>query len=282
MSQATDVLDNLETTEITDNSTVDFAMLSARFETASPVEILRWALASYDEKLTMATAFGAEGCAIVAMLAGLRDETGVAADVFNLETGYQFPQTLALKTRLEKKYNLPIRFVQSAESVKEMEARFNGPLYKRDPDLCCNLRKVVPLRDGLAGFEAYITAVRRDQTPERAGIPIIGFDPRHNIIKISPLANWTKDQVWDFIRENDVPVNPLHEQGFASIGCWPCTRAVQTGEDERAGRWAGTEKRECGLHLHSHVQSTQVQSSHIQPPGRSTPADGLTAQTSTL
>ena len=169
--------------------------LSDKFEAASPREILRWALETYGEKLTMATAFGAEGCALIAMLAAMRDETGITPDVFNLETGYQFPQTLALKNRIEKKYALPIRFVSNPESVTEMEARLDGPIYGRDPDRCCHLRKVLPLRDALAGFDAYITAVRRDQTPERAGIPIIGFDPRHGIVKISPLANWTREQV---------------------------------------------------------------------------------------
>jgi phosphoadenosine phosphosulfate reductase len=246
--------------------------LSDRFEAASPREILRWALETYGERLTMATAFGAEGCALIALLAGLRDETGLTPDIFNLETGYQFPQTLALKNRIEKKYDLPIRFVSNSESVAEMEARFGGPIYGSDPNECCHLRKVLPLRNALSGFDAYITAVRRDQTPERAGIPIIGFDPRHNIVKISPLANWTKDQVWDFIEENDVPTNPLHAQGFASIGCWPCTRAVEHGEDERAGRWADSDKRECGLHLHSHDTT----------PGRSTPGTGLTAQTAAI
>ena len=266
MSQSLSVLEN---SQLAGNSKIDFATLSTGFETAAPIEVLCWALEFYGGKLTIATGFGAEGCALIAMLADLRDQTGVTPDIFNLETGYQFPQTLALKTRLEKKYALPIRFVQADESVAQMEARFGGPIYGRDPDHCCHLRKVVPLREALAGFDAYITAVRRDQTPERAGIPIIGFDPRHNAVKISPLANWTKQQVWDFITQNEVPYNPLHEQGFASIGCWPCTRAVAEGEDERAGRWAESDKRECGLHLHSHDAL----------PGRSTPSDGLTAQT---
>lgn len=223
---------------------------SREFEYATPQEILRWALITFGDKLTMATAFGAEGCAIIAMLSQLRDETGIAPDVFNLDTGYQFPETLALREELIEKYHIPIRFVGAAQSVEEMEAEHNGPIYGSDPNACCHIRKVVPLRDALQGFSAYITAIRREQTPERAASPIIGVDNKFaHIVKINPLANWTRTQVWDFIAQNDVPTNPLHAQGFPSIGCWPCTRAVADGEDERSGRWAGTDKRECGLHL---------------------------------
>jgi phosphoadenosine phosphosulfate reductase len=235
------------------NPATDWSEQSTRFESASPVEIVRWAMETFGDKLSFATAFGAEGCSLVDILARLRDETGITPDIFNLDTGYQFPQTLALKSRLEKKYNLPIRVIRPAETPQEAEARLGGPPCLKEPGDCCFKRKVVPLSEALQGFAAYITAVRRDQTPERSGIPIIGFDPRNDIIKISPLANWTSDDVWNYIREHNVPTNPLHEQGFASIGCWPVTRPVQNGEDERAGRWADSDKRECGLHLHSHA-----------------------------
>lgn len=226
--------------------------ISERLESASPFEIVRWALETFGDKLTMATAFGAEGCTIIDMLARLRDESGIAADVFNLDTGYQFPQTLALKNKLEKKYSLPIRVVRPDETPAEAEARLGGSPCLKEPDVCCYKRKVVPLQKALAGFDAYMTAVRRDQTPEREAIPIVGFDPRHNIVKIAPLANWTKEDVWRYVEEYGVPTNILHEQGYSSIGCWPVTRPTADGEDERAGRWAGSEKRECGLHLHDH------------------------------
>ena len=233
----------------TELSSADLAHISQELESATPQEILRWALHQYGEKLTMATAFGAEGCCLLAMLAQLRDETGIMPDLFNLETGYQFPQTLALRERLQKRYGLHVRLVSASETVKEMEARFGGPIYGSDPNQCCHIRKVVPLAGAIEGFEAWISSIRRDQTPERAAQPIIGPDARYPLIKINPLANWRHQDVWDYVRENDVPVNPLHAQGFPSIGCWPCTRAVKDGDDERAGRWAGTEKRECGLHL---------------------------------
>lgn len=230
----------------------ELALLNSRFEAATPQEILAWALEKFGPRLTMATAFGAEGCVLIAMLSEIKERIGISPDIFNLDTGYQFPQTLALKEKLEKTYNLAIRFVRPTETVEEMETRLNGPIYQSNPDLCCNLRKVLPLRSALAGFSAYITAIRRDQTPERSGIPIIGYDPRHGILKLSPLANWTKDDVQSFIKTHDVPMNILYQQGFTSIGCWPCTRPTRDGEDERAGRWAETEKRECGLHLHQY------------------------------
>ena len=222
-------------------------------ESAAPQDILRWALDAYGEKLTMATAFGAEGCALLDMLAKLRDETGIAPDIFNLETGFQFPQTLALCKKIEERYGFSIRRVQPDAGIEAAESKskadFNQPLYKTDPNLCCYFRKVAPLGPAIEGFDAWITAIRRDQTPERATTPIIGPDNKFPLVKINPLANWTKQQVWDYIRAHDVPTNRLHEQGFPSIGCWPCTRPVQKGQDDRAGRWAGTEKKECGLHI---------------------------------
>ena len=222
-------------------------------ENATPQEILKWATQTYGPKLTMATAFGAEGCLLLDMLAKLRDETGIFPDVFNLDTQYQFGQTLTLKKQIERKYHIQIRVVTPDDGIIAAEAQSQSeagqPLYKTDPNNCCYWRKVVPLEGAVAGFEAWISAIRRDQTPQRAATAIIGADRKFDLIKINPLANWTKEQVWDYIRENDVPTNILHTQGFPSIGCWPCTKPVVEGEDERAGRWSGTEKKECGLHV---------------------------------
>ena len=243
-----------------DNRRQELARISARMESATPSEILQWAMETYGPKLTMATAFGAEGCALIAMIAEIRNRTGLTLDIFNLDTGYQFPQTLALRERIQKKYDLPVRLVSNAETVAEMEARFGGPIYNRDSNECCRLRKVVPLDDAVRGFDAWITAIRRDQTPERAAQPIVGMDAKFDLVKINPLANWSKAEVWDYIRENKVPTNPLHDQGFPSIGCWPCTKPVKAGDDDRAGRWAGSDKRECGLHLGPAGQLTRVAS----------------------
>ena len=219
--------------------------LSQAMEDKTPQEVLRWAWDTYGDKLTMATAFGAEGCAIIAMLSGITKDV----HLFNLDTGYQFPETLETRQRLIDKYGIPIHLVRSAQTVSEMEAVHGGPIYDVNPDLCCHIRKVVPLEQALVGYHAWISAIRRDQAPTRAHAPIIGWDKKFGLVKVNPLANWTKRDVWDYILKNDVPYNPLHDQGYPSIGCWPCTQAVGAGQDDRAGRWAGTAKKECGLHL---------------------------------
>lgn len=232
---------------------------SARLEAASPQQILRWAMETYGDKLTMSTAFGTAGCCLIDMIARLRDETGLTQpDIFNLETGYQFPETLELRERLQEKYDLEIRLVSAVETIEEMEARLGGPIYGTQPNRCCHLRKVVPLEKTIEKFDAWISGIRRDQTPERATTPIVGRDARFDLVKISPLANWSKARIDEYVRKNDVPINPLYEQGFLSIGCWPCTRAVGQNEDERAGRWAGQEKRECGLHWATNGATAKV------------------------
>jgi phosphoadenosine phosphosulfate reductase len=218
--------------------------MSDSLEDSSPQEVLRWAADRYGDKITMATAFGPEGCAILAMLAEIKPDI----HVFNLETGYQFPETLALRDRIAEKYGIEVAFVRAEETVEEMEARFNGSIHQTRPDECCRIRKVEPLRRAAKGWDAWISAIRRDQTAHRAQAGIVEWDAKFELVKINPLANWTKRDVWAYITENDVPYNPLHDQGYPSIGCWPCTRAVGAGEDDRAGRWAGFAKVECGLH----------------------------------
>lgn len=227
----------------------DLQIISDRLETATPQEIVRWAVETYGTKLTMATAFGPEGCCLLHMIAAVRDETGVTPDVFNLDTGYQFAETLELRERMQRRYGLSIRLVSAEESTTKMESRFGEPLYSTKPDHCCHLRKVVPLQSAVQGFAAWMTAIRRDQTAQRARASIVGPEPKFaHLIKINPLANWSKAEVWNLIKQHDIPYNPLHDRGFPSIGCWPCTRAVNDGEDDRAGRWAGTTKKECGIH----------------------------------
>lgn len=222
----------------------DLAQQSQRLEAATPQQIIRWAVERYFPKLTMATAFGPEGCVILHMLA----EVEPRAHVFNLDTGYQFKETLELRDRIAERYGLEVELKRPELSVERYEAIHGGPLYKTNPDLCCYDRKVTVLREAVAGMKAWMSGIRRDQSPDRAKTPIVGWDKKFGIVKISPLANWTKNAVWDFIVKHDVPYNPLHDQGYPSIGCWPCTRNVQSGEDERSGRWSGTAKTECGLH----------------------------------
>ena len=217
---------------------------SEALEGATPREIIAWAAEQYFPKLTMATAFGPEGCVIIHYLAEVEPRT----PVFNLETGYQFPETLALRERLLKRYGIAVEYKSAPTTIAEYEAQHDGPVYTHHPDQCCFDRKVTVLRQAALGMRAWMSGIRRDQSPDRAQAPIVGWDKKFGLVKISPLANWTKKDVWKLITSEDIPYNPLHDQGYTSIGCWPCTRAVMFGEDERAGRWSGTAKVECGLH----------------------------------
>jgi phosphoadenosine phosphosulfate reductase len=217
---------------------------SLALEKSSPEQIIAWAVERYFPQLTMATAFGPEGCLILAMLAKIEPRVYV----FNLDTGYQFKETLELRDRIAEKYGLRVELQGHELPVAEYEKLHGGPLYKSDPDRCCRDRKVKVLYRVVAGYHAWMSGIRRDQSPHRAGAPIVGWDKKFGLVKISPLANWTKGDVWKRIVQEEIPYNPLHDQGYTSIGCWPCTRAVMFGEDERAGRWAGTAKKECGLH----------------------------------
>ncbi len=222
----------------------ELARESERLETATPQEIIAWAVERYHRGLTMATAFGPEGCVILRMLADIDP----SVYVFNLDTGYQFKETLELRDRIAERYGIEIELKRAETTIEQYEADNGGPLYRTRPDQCCFDRKVTVLRQSLVGMKAWMGGIRRDQTPDRAKSPIVGWDKKFNLVKISPLANWTKQQVWKLITDEDIPYNPLHDQGYTSIGCEPCTRAVIIGEDERAGRWSGSAKTECGLH----------------------------------
>lgn len=210
----------------------------------SAYAILQWSVETYFPRLTVATAFGPESCCIIHMLAEIEPQVRI----FNLDTGYQFPETLDMYRRMQDRYGIEIERVQPQQSVQEFESQHEGPLYKSSPDKCCHQRKVIPLQDALQGYDAWISGIRRDQSPFRKDTPALTRDKKFNLDKISPLIHWTKKDVWDFVSKHDIPYNPLHDQGYPSIGCWPCTRSVEEGTDERAGRWVGFNKTECGLH----------------------------------
>jgi phosphoadenosine phosphosulfate reductase len=226
----------------------DLAAHNEFLEGRSPQAILRWAVEQYHPRLTMATAFGAEGCCLIHMLAEI--EPGVR--IFNLETGYQFSETLELRERIKDRYGIEVEYVRPDLTVAEYEAQNHGPIYSTRPDQCCHDRKIVPLRRAVAGYDAWISAIRKDQTTHRAAARVVQWDAKFGLVKVNPLLVWTKRDVWAFIIKHDIPYNPLHDQGYPSIGCWPCTRAVQIGEDDRAGRWSGKAKKECGLHVLEH------------------------------
>jgi phosphoadenosine phosphosulfate reductase len=211
----------------------------------SPQVILQWAVETFGNKLTMATAFGAEGCCLIHMLA----EVGPDVRIFNLDTGYQFAETLELRERIRRRYGIDVELVRPEMSVEEYEKEHGGPLYRHRPDQCCHDRKMVPLKKAVVGFQAWISAIRRDQTTDRAAAGVVQWDAKFNLVKVNPLLNWTRKDVWNFVLKHDIPYNPLHDRGYPSIGCQPCTAPVGEGGDERAGRWAGTAKKECGLHV---------------------------------
>jgi phosphoadenosine phosphosulfate reductase len=222
----------------------DWAEVSQRLSGAHPREILGWAVETFFPRLTMATAFGPEGCVILHLLSEIEPRVRV----FNLETGYQFAETLALRDRIAERYGIEVELVRPETTVAEYEAGHGGPLYARDPDRCCHDRKLVPLRRAIAGYDAWISAIRADQSAHRARASMVGWDAKFGLVKVNPLLGWTQRDVWAFVVANQVPYNPLHDQGYPSIGCVPCTRPVAPGGDERAGRWAGQAKTECGLH----------------------------------
>jgi phosphoadenosine phosphosulfate reductase len=219
--------------------------ISDDFEKAPPEVILRWAGEEFGPDIAFATGFGAEGCVIIAMLSQIRP----GARIFYLDTDLLFPETYALRDRLEARFG--VRFERRATriSLSDQAREYGDRLWERQPNLCCHLRKVEPLKEMLCGLRAWVTAVRRDQSTTRAQTGVVERDEQFGLIKINPLAAWSARDVWDYIARYDVPHNALHDHGYRSIGCAPCTTPVQIGEDPRAGRWRGTVKTECGIHL---------------------------------
>ncbi len=168
--------------------------------------------------------------------------------IFTLDTGLFFPETYRLWEDVEKRYRIRIKAVRPELDLDAQAARFGAALWTSDPDACCKMRKVDPLYRELQGFDAWITAIRSDQTGSRSRASWVEFDERFGIVKLNPILDWGTEDVWRYVRERDVPVSPLHERGYASIGCVPCTTPIGAGEDERAGRWRGRAKKECGIH----------------------------------
>jgi phosphoadenosine phosphosulfate reductase len=220
---------------------------SRALEGRAPEEILAWALAEYAPRVAISTAFGVEGCALIDMAVKLDPRV----QVFTVDTDFLFPETRALVARMVERYGLALTTFRGATPRAEQEARHGLALYARDSDRCCALRKVEPTRRAVAGLDAWIAGLRRDQGPSRAAIQILeryDHDDGTPLVKVNPLAGWTRKDTWRYVVENGVPYNPLLDEGYKSVGCWPCTQPVAEGGDERAGRWAGSGKTECGIH----------------------------------
>ena len=210
-----------------------------------PEQLLDWAFDTFGNSVAISSAFGAEGMVLIDMASRIRKNFRL----FTLDTEFLFPETYALMDQVEQKYGIKIERVLPLNSPEGQEAAHGAALWQRNPDLCCNLRKIEPLRRKLKELQAWITSIRRDQTADRARAGKVECDQKFNLVKINPLADWNTKQVWQYIREREVPYNVLHDLNYPSIGCTHCTRAVRLGEDPRAGRWSGSTKTECGLHV---------------------------------
>jgi phosphoadenosine phosphosulfate reductase len=230
-------------------TSAELQSLNQRFNAAPTEEILQWAWERFDARAAIGTSF--QGAGLVMM--HLAKQRGLKFPVFTLDTGLLFDETTELKKRLEDFFEFTIEGLLPDLSVDAQAAAHGPELWKRDPDLCCTMRKVLPLQGRLAELDCWITGLRRQQSDTRADIGILEvyvFDETggRDIVKLNPMANWSRDAVWKYIHDHKIPYNPLHDQGYRSIGCRPCTRKTGKGEEERAGRWTGFNKVECGIH----------------------------------
>lgn len=214
-------------------------------EGQAPEAALQWAFQQFaPADITLACSFGAEDVALVDMMVKIRP----GARAFYLDTDLLFAQTYEVIERIKAKYPVTLEQVSPLLSLQEQAAQHGDQLWANQPDACCGIRKVEPLKRALGGYKAWITGIRREQSPTRAGAQMVEWDAKFNLVKINPLVAWKDADVWAYIQANGVPYNSMHDQGYPSIGCTHCTRQVKEGEDPRAGRWSGHVKTECGLH----------------------------------
>ena len=218
--------------------------IQSHAERLRPEEVLRWAFSTFDQDVAISSGMGVEGMVLLDIASRITPNLRV----FTIDTEFLFPETYDLIERVEKRYGIRIERLFSSLTPEQQETVHGSALWARNPDQCCNLRKIEPLKKKLSTLRAWITAIRRDQTSHRASAKRVEWDSKFGLIKINPLVDWTSDMVWSYVKKHDVPYNALHDRNFPSIGCMHCTRAVRHGEDPRAGRWAGADKTECGLH----------------------------------
>jgi phosphoadenosine phosphosulfate reductase len=237
--------DILEDVSISSWSSHDLERINAAFAGCPTEALLDWAATDFGDRIARTCSFsGTSGMVLLDMLARL----GRGTPVIFLDTDLLFPETYALAEAAAQRYGIAIERRHPALSLDE-QARQQGPrLYERDPDRCCGIRKVAPLAEALAPYDAWISGIRRDQSGTRAATQLVQWSARHSLLKINPLAFWTEREIWSYIAAHDVPYNPLLDHGYPSIGCLPCTRPAASG-DARAGRWSGSAKIECGIHL---------------------------------
>ena len=227
----------------------DIQQLNGLFERWGPQEIVRWTLEDSGlERIAIASAFQAEGTCLIHMAVRIRPDI----PILFLETGFHFAETLAFKERLTEAFGLNVVELTGDYTDDTQAAAFGPRLYERDPKSCCHLNKVVPFDRALRAYDAWMTSMRRDSAWTRTNTPIVSetqFGDGRAVVRINPIANWTRRDAWAYLKDYDLPHNPLYDLGYSSIGCAPCTRMVFPGEDERAGRWSGLLKTECGIHV---------------------------------
>jgi phosphoadenosine phosphosulfate reductase len=235
--------------QLSEISPEEVRQLAAKFEDAPLTDVLRWIWEKFGTRAGIGTSFQGAGLVMIdhALKAGLN------FPVFTLDTNLLFPETYELKSRLENHWGIAIEGVQPELTLEKQGAEYHPELWKKSPDVCCSLRKVEPLQKKLGQLAVWITGVRRQQSDTREKTQILElyhFDILRDlyILKANPMANWSRDAVWEHIKSNGIPYNALHDRGYRSIGCWPCTRLTSAGENERAGRWTGFDKSECGIH----------------------------------
>ena len=216
----------------------------AEAEQWSAEQVLAWAARQFGKSASLASSLGAEDMVLI----DLASRIGSPFPIFTLDTDFLFPETYALITTIEQKYRVNLERLRPRLSPQEQAQQFGDALWQRQPDRCCSIRKVEPLKERLSSASAWITGIRREQSVTRASARKLEWDAKFGLVKLNPLADWSEGQVWAYLRSNNVPYNPLHDHHYPSIGCTPCTRAVKPGEDARAGRWSGFAKTECGLH----------------------------------
>jgi phosphoadenosine phosphosulfate reductase len=224
--------------------------LNKKLEGSSPLDVLYYFIGEYRGKIAQSTSLGAEDQVLTDMICSIDNKTRI----FSLDTGRLFQETYDLIEKTNTQYNINIEiYFPDRKKVEEMVREKGINLFYRSIEnrkQCCYLRKIEPLNRALKGVEAWISGIRKDQTVSRFYTKLVEWDETHKMIKINPLLKWTEKQVWEYLKENNVPYNELHDKGFSSIGCQPCTRAIKPGEDFRAGRWwwEEPENRECGIH----------------------------------
>ena len=221
----------------------------------NPEGFLKWIVEKLpNDKVIMGTGFGPPGIVLLDILFKVTNNISV----FYIDTGFLFEQTYDLKNKLEERYGFKFLRFSTELTSEAQEKQYGENLWENDPDACCNLRKVLPMKDALADYDFWITGIRKKQTTVRASAELVELEPRFSVIKMNPLINWTHDEVWDYIKEHDLPYNELHDRNYPSIGCKQCTSPVCSGDDERSGRWIGTNKIECGLHKSTTISSNET------------------------